>query len=243
MRNLAIIKHDKAVKDGRTAKHRVLLAQDIVLAVKLNGPDPTANPRLRTAIEKAKAAKYPKDSIETAIKRGQGISSSGKPLENITIEAVLPAGVAAIIECQTESKLRTLTEVRAVITKGGGQPGPTQYMFKRRGKIMFKLGKISTDSLMETALDLDGFVDVEGPEEEEVTEDCQASVLTEPSATKAVADALVKKLGIEIASLDVEWQPTDVLELKEDDPSYDRIRETIEKLEDISEVQDVYVNI
>ncbi|TID20034.1 putative transcriptional regulatory protein [Venturia nashicola] len=237
------IKHDKAVKDGRMAKHRVLLAQDIVLAVKLYGPDPAANPRLRTAIEKAKAAKYPKDSIENAIRRGQGISSSGKPLENITIEAVLPAGVAAIVECQTESKLRTLTEVRAVITKGGGQQSPTQYMFDRRGKIVFKLGDVSPDTLMETALDLDGFIDIEGPEEGEETEDARASVLTEPSATKAVADAITEKLGIEISSLGIEWQPSDVVELKEDDPSYDQIQEIIYKLEDINEVQDVYVNI
>lgn len=207
------------------------------------GPDPAANPRLRNAIEKAKAAKYPKDSIENAIKRGQGISSSGKPLENLTIEAVLPAGVAAIVECQTESKLRTLTEVRAIITKGGGQPSPTQYMFNRRGKIVFKLGDVSTDSLMETALDLDGFIDIVGPEEGDETEDSQTSVLTEPSATKAVADAIVEKLGVEISSLDIEWQPSDILEFKEDDPSYDQIQEIIDKLEDINEVQDVYVNI
>jgi YebC/PmpR family DNA-binding regulatory protein len=205
------------------------------------GPDPAANPRLRTAIEKAKAAKYPKDSIENAIKRGQGISSTGKPLENLTIEAVLPAGVAAIVECQTESKLRTLTEVRAVITKGGGQPSPTQYMFDRRGKIVFKLGDVTTDSLMETALDLDGFIDILSPEEGEETEDGRNSVITEPSATKAVADAIVNKLGLEIQSLDIEWQPSDTIELKTED--YDQIHDIIDKLEDISEVQDVYVNI
>lgn len=210
---------------------------------KVHGPDPAANPRLRTAIEKAKAAKFPKDSIENAIKRGQGISSSGKPLENVTIEAVLPAGVAVIVECQTESKLRTLTEVRAVITKGGGQPSPTQYMFNRRGKIVFKLGDVSPDTLMETALDLDGFIDMEGPEEGEETEEGQTSVLTEPNATKAVADAISEKLKVEITSLDIEWQPTDILEFKEDDPSYGQIQEIIDKLEDISEVQDVYVNI
>jgi transcriptional/translational regulatory protein YebC/TACO1 len=192
-------------------------------------------------MEKAKAAKYPKDSIENAIKRGQGISSTGKPLENLIIEAVLPAGVAAIVECQTESKLRTLTEVRAVITRGGGQPSPTQYMFDRRGKIVFKLGDVSPDILMETALELDGFIDIVSPEEGEETKDGQIPVITEPSATKAVADAIVDKLGVEIQSLDIEWQPSDTIELQAED--CDQIHEIIEKLEDISEVQNVYVNI
>lgn len=108
---------------------------------------------------------------------------------------------------------------------------------------MFKLGDVSTDSLMETALDLDGFIDIVGPEEGEETEDSQTSVLTEPSATKAVADAIVEKLGVEITSLDIEWQPSDILDFKEDDPSYDQIQEIIDKLQDINEVQDVYVNI
>lgn len=151
--------------------------------------------------------------------------------------------MAAIVECQTESKLKTLVEVRTVITKGGGQTSPTQYMFNRRGKIVFKLGDVSPDTLMETALDLDGFIDIEGLEDGKETEDRHTSVLTEPSATKAVADGITDKLEVEIASLDIEWHPTDILEFKEDDPSYDQIREIIDKLEEINEVQDVYVNI
>jgi transcriptional/translational regulatory protein YebC/TACO1 len=114
-------------------------------------------------------------------------------------------------------------------------------MFDRRGKIVFKLGDVSTDTLMEAALDLDGFIDIVIPEEGEETEESQSSVITEPSLTKAVADAIVDKLGVEIQSLDIEWQPMDTIELKTED--YDQIHEIIEKLEDISEVQDVYVNI
>lgn len=131
--------------------------------------------------------------------------------------------------------------MRAVITKGGGQPSPTQYMFNRRGKIVFKLGDVSVDSLMETALELDGFIDILSPEEGEETEEGQNSVITEPSATKAVADEIVKKLGVDIQSLDIEWQPSETIELQAED--YEQIHEIIEKLEDISEVQDVYVNI
>lgn len=106
---------------------------------------------------------------------------------------------------------------------------------------MFKLGDISADSLMETALDLDGFIDIVSSEEGDETEAGQNSVLTEPSSTKAVADAIVNKLGVEIESLDIEWQPSDIIELKEE--NYDQIQEIIDKLEDINEVQDVYVNI
>jgi transcriptional/translational regulatory protein YebC/TACO1 len=114
-------------------------------------------------------------------------------------------------------------------------------MFNRRGKIVFKLGDVSVDTLMETALELDGFIDIWSPEEGEETEEGQNSVITEPSATKAVADEVVKKLGVEIQSLEIEWQPSETIELQAED--YEQIHEIIEKLEDISEVQDVYVNI
>jgi transcriptional/translational regulatory protein YebC/TACO1 len=180
--------------------------------------------------------------MEAAIRRGQGQSISGKPFENLTIEAVFPPGVAAIVECQTEGKLRTLTAVRGVITDAGGRPTPTQYLFDKRGRIVFKMGDVSADTLMETALEVEGFIDMvneeDGPED---SEDRQISVITEANATKAVADAIVKKLGLDIHSLDVEWQPSTVVELQEEE--YEKIQEAVQRLEEISEVQDIYLNI
>jgi transcriptional/translational regulatory protein YebC/TACO1 len=207
-----------------------------------HGPDPDANPRLKTAIAEAKRQGFPKDSIEAALRRGQGLSTTGKPLEAVTVEAVLPPGVAAVIECLTESKLRTLSEVRNVITKAGGQVSPTQYLFDRKGKVTFKpVENLSLDSVMETALEQEGFEDIEEEESDGPnTGAIQFSITTEPNATKAVADTLVAEFGVEIESLEIEWQANSEVEVGGEEAEV--LDQTVEKLREIGSVQNVWLN-
>ncbi|KAF2427173.1 DUF28-domain-containing protein [Tothia fuscella] len=233
------IKHDKAKVDAGKNKARSLLSQEIEVAVKFYGPDIDSNPRLKSVLADAKRQGFPKDSIEAAIKRGQGLSTTGKPLEAVTVEAVLPPGVATVIECLTESKLRTLTDIRTIITKRGGKVSPTAYLFDRKGRVTFKPAEgITLDSVLEYALEQEGFEDIE--EETRDGQGVQISVMTEPNATKAVADALQAKFGLEIENSEIEWQPNSEVDVpSEDVPLLD---ELVEQIRDNSAVQNVWLN-
>jgi transcriptional/translational regulatory protein YebC/TACO1 len=204
------------------------------------GPDPDGNPRLKTVIADAKRQGFPKESIEAAIKRGQGLSTSGKPLEAVTVEAVLPPGVAAVIECLTESKLRTLADIRTIITKRGGQVSPTLYLFDRKGRVTFRPStEVEADAVMEFALEQDGFEDIE--EEDVEGGGVQITVITEPNATKAVADAIAGKFGLEVEGLDIEWQPNSEVDVEQGE-DLDRLDEMVEQLREVGAVQNVYLN-
>jgi transcriptional/translational regulatory protein YebC/TACO1 len=155
----------------------------------------------------------------------------------VTIEAVFPSGVAAIIECQTESKGRTLMEVRTILSKHSGNQSPVQFLFKRRGVIVLKQPLpegVSVDAIMEHALEVEGFEDIE--EDEGMVE-----LISEPNATKAVADAVVNTLGVELESLEIVWQPVDLVDAPEDDAAL--IEAAVEKIGDLIEVQEVYLNM
>jgi len=200
------------------------------------GPDPEANSRLKALLLDAKRQGFPKEGIETAIKRGQGLSTTGKPLDSITVEAMFPSGAAAIIECLTESKAKTLMEVRQILTKHSAQASPTQYLFKRRGSVILKpLGEVSVDSVMECALEVEGFEDMV-EEENAIVE-----LISEPNATKTVANTVVEKLAVEVDSLEILWQPVDYINVSEEDSA--TIFAAVNKMEEITEVRAIYLNI
>jgi transcriptional/translational regulatory protein YebC/TACO1 len=147
--------------------------------------------------------------------------------------------VAAIIECSTESKAKTMMEVRTILTKHQGSQSPVQFLFKRRGVILLKSPlpeNVSLDLIMECALEVDGFADIE----EEAEDGSVVKLISEPSATKAVADA-VEKLGLEAESLEISWQPIGLVEALPDEVVL--IEAAVEKIEDINEVQNVYLNM
>jgi transcriptional/translational regulatory protein YebC/TACO1 len=211
------------------------------------GPDPDTNPRLKTALAEAKRQGFPKDSIEAAIRRGQGLSTTGKPLESVTVEAVFPPGIAAVIECLTESKLRTLADVRHVISKAGGQVSPTQYLFDRKGRVTFRASEgVSVDAVMEYALEIKGFEDIEEIDSDEHsegiegTEAVQLSIITEPNATKAVSDAIVAEFGLEVETLEIEWQAKDDMCIGGEEAEL--LEQAVEKLREIGSVQNVWLN-
>ncbi|KAK0268559.1 hypothetical protein LTR91_014902 [Friedmanniomyces endolithicus] len=174
------IKHDKAKVDASKNRQRSIFAQEIALASKLFGPDPSLNTRLADLITKAKREGFAKTSIEAAVARGQGRSTSGATLESVTIEGILPGNVAVIVECETDNKLRTLAD--------------------KKGRIVFEAREgVGVEEALEPALEA-GAVDVEDDGDGRVV------IFTEPGDTRAVGDALHKTLGLQIAASEILWE-------------------------------------
>ena len=182
-------------------KQRSALVRELELASKQHGTDPQFNPNLATVITAAKKQGLPKASIESAIARGQGRSSTGAALESLTIEAMFPPSVAVIVECQTDSKARTLTDMKAAIKESSGIMTPTSHMFDRKGKIVFEAPEgIGEEEIFDQAVEA-GAIDVQ------TEEDGKVAVYTESSHTKAVADALATSSGLKLRNLDIVWDP------------------------------------
>ncbi|KAK0251368.1 hypothetical protein LTS09_013478 [Friedmanniomyces endolithicus] len=174
------IKHDKAKVDASKNRQRSIFAQEIALASKLFGPDPSLNTRLADLITKAKREGFAKTFIEAAVARGQGRSTSGATLESVTIEGILPGNVAVIVECETDNKLRTLAD--------------------KKGRIVFEAREgVGVEEALEPALEA-GAVDVEDDGDGRVV------IFTEPGDTRAVGDALHKTLGLQIAASEILWE-------------------------------------
>ena len=164
-------------------------------------------------VTNAKKAGFAKASIESAIARGQGISATGATLENLTIEAMMPPAIAAVIECQTDSKARTLHEIRDVLKYFGANTTPTAFMFDRKGKIVFaKTEAIDDEKILEQAIEA-GALDVE------IDEDGKTVViLTEPNQTTAVTEALMSALKLKVESSDIVWDPKEDSKVSMDSP-------------------------
>jgi len=139
--------------------------------------------------------------MESAIARGAGKSLSGASLESVTIEAMLPSSVAAIIECQTDNKLRTMADVRLIIKDCGGTVSPTNHLFERRGRIRLK----KAESLGEEDI-LDEVIEA-GASDVETEDDSHLVVYTEPQQTSSAAEALAKLAGLRLESSDIIWYP------------------------------------
>jgi len=187
----------------------------------------------------------PKDRVNTAIDRGQGKSASGAALEPVLIEAIGPGKVALVIDCLTDNKLRTLQDVKYILGKHNAQTTQTAYLFSRKGLVRILLGSggHEFDTVLETALEVEGTEDVEEVAE---GEDGKPEVLitTEPAQVRLVATGVKEKLpGLEIINYGIEWVPNEgtMVEVEQEKPATS-LEELLEKLEDVSEVNDVYTN-
>lgn len=149
------IQHRKGRQDAKRGKVFTKAAKEVIIAAKHGGGDPNANPRLRQAIANARSVNLPKDKIETAIKKGTG-ELEGEDLQEITYEGYGPGGVALLIETATDNRNRTVSEVRHILTKHGGSMGETgcvNWLFDRKGVIVFEKEKATEDQLMEVGLE------------------------------------------------------------------------------------------
>ena len=204
------------------------------------GPDPNNNPRLADLIVKAKRAGFAKQNIENAILRGQGKSSTGASLEAITVEAILPSNIACIIECETESRLRTIAEVKHAVKDAGGNATPVAYLFSKKGRIVFE-GKedVGVDEVFEAALEV-GALDVDEGGEGRIV------VYTEPADTKSTGEELSRSLGLDIAESNIIWVANEdtVAELTKDS-QVNELHALLDELEgkEGGAVVGVYMNI
>ncbi|KAF2219392.1 transcriptional regulator TACO1-like protein [Elsinoe ampelina] len=233
------IKHDKAKNDASKNKQRSQFAHEIATASKFFGPDPNANPRLADLIVKAKKNGFAKQSIEAAIARGQGKSATGAALEALTIEAIMPGNVGVVIDCETDSRARTLQNLRLVIKRHGGAASPSSYLFKKIGKTTFEEKEgMDADHVLETALEA-GVLDVEEDADGRVV------VLSEPNETRADGEAISKALGLEISRSEVVWAPNEDTVVQVDDADIaGNFCKFVEDLQnEDSTVQGVYMNI
>ncbi|KAI9832562.1 MAG: hypothetical protein M1819_004352 [Sarea resinae] len=233
------IKHDKGKADAVKNKQRSILAQELTQASKLFGADPNNNPRLATAIQTAKKAGFPKASMEAAISRGQGISLSGAALETLTLEAILPPSVAFVIDCQTDSKARTLQDLRVLIKDFNGTATPTSYLFEKKGRIEFEEAEgISGDDILDDAIEAGASDIVEGP-------DGSITVFTEPSQTRSVMEALTASSAkLKVDTSEIIWDPNEdtMVGLPSDDAAKS-LSNFIDALQEDPSVLGVYANV
>jgi len=228
----ANIKHRKGAQDAKRGKTFTKLIKEITIAAKIGGGDPDANPRLRQAIDKAKAENMPKDNIDRAVKKGTG-DLEGVNYEEGTFEGYGPGGVAVIVEFMTDNRTRTVADVRHIFSKHNGSlgvSGSVAFLFERKGLITFNEGA-DFDAIFEASLEA-GAEDVK--DEGGVTE-----VITDPGDFEAVRKALEEKdLGFETA--EVTMIPTTTTEVE--GKSAEQLMKMIDKLEDNDDVQNVYAN-
>ncbi|KAI9673093.1 MAG: hypothetical protein M1829_004407 [Trizodia sp. TS-e1964] len=232
------IKHDKGKKDAQRNSAWNIITRDIVLASKLSGPDPNLNPRLAALISAAKKTGFPKASIDASIARGQGLSSNGATLENVTLEGIFQSSIAFMIDFQTDSKLRTLMDAKAVIKDYAASASPTSYLFQKRGRIV--LGRderaLRMDEILEEALEAEA-------EDVEVDDEGNFVIWTEPSKTTSIASALSKSLDLKIKSVEIMWDPKEeTLVPLESDQAAQQLALLFEKFIGISGMQGIYFN-
>ncbi|GAM83741.1 hypothetical protein ANO11243_017310 [Dothideomycetidae sp. 11243] len=197
------IRHDKAKNDSAKNKQRSVFSQEIATASRIYGSDPNANPRLADLITKAKKNGFAKDSIEAAIARGQGKSVTGAALESCLIEGILPGNIGVLVDCETDSRARTLQNLRLVLKRHGGVASPSTYLFEKKGKVILESKDgLDADDSLEAALEA-GALDVEEDEDGKIV------VLTEPTEVRAVADSISRRLGTQISSSEIVWLPNE----------------------------------
>jgi YebC/PmpR family DNA-binding regulatory protein len=228
----ANIKHKKAATDKARGKLWSKLIREVTVAAKEGGGDINANPRLRLAVDKARGANMPNDTVERAIKRGAGGEDDGN-YDEIRYEGYGPGGVAIIVDCMTDNRNRTASEVRHAFSKHGGNlgtDGSVAYMFSKKGIISFEKG--DEDAIMEAALEA-------GAEDVVTNEDGSIDILTTPEDFEAVENA-IREAGLEPGNAEITFSSETMAELGEDDA--EKLLRMVDALEDLDDVQEVYTN-
>lgn len=227
------IKRKKAVTDQRRAASWTKLIREITVAAKMGGGDATGNPRLRLAIDTARAANMPNDNIDRAIKKGTG-ELEGVEYQEITYEAYGPAGVALLIETLTDNANRTVADLRHILSKNGGnlgQSGSVAWMFDRKGQITIDRARYDEATVLEAALEA-GAADME-------SEDEAFTVTTEAADLHTVQDSL-GAAGVATESAELAMIPKTLVRTEGKDA--ERLLKLLEQIEDSDDVQKVYVN-
>jgi YebC/PmpR family DNA-binding regulatory protein len=230
----ATTKHKKAVVDAKRGKMFAKLIKNIEVAARTGGGDPTGNPTLYDAIQKAKKTSVPNDNIDRAVKRGSGLEAGGADWQTIMYEGYGPNGVAMLIECLTDNRNRAATEVRTALTRNGGtfaDAGSVSYLFNRKGVVIVPKAALSEDDIMLASLDA-------GAEEINDLGD-SFEIVSEPTDLVPVRTAL-QDAGIEYDSAESSLVPTMTVPVDED--AARKVFKLIDALEDCDDVQNIYAN-
>ena len=227
------IKHKKAATDAKRGKIFTRVIKEITVAARMGGGDIEANPRLRTAVQAAKAENMPKDNIERAIKKGTG-ELEGINYEESTYEGYGPGGAAVLVESLTDNKNRTVADIRSIFGKNGGnlgENGCVAWLFDQKGYIAVESKSVDEDDLMETVLDAGA---------EDIREDNgNFEVITAPGDFEAVKEAIDKASIAHIAA-EVTMLPQATTHLAGKEA--EQMVRLMEMLEDCDDVQKVYTN-
>ncbi len=231
----ANIQHRKSAQDAKRAKLFTRYIREITVAARLGGPDPEANPRLRAAITAAKSVNMPKDNIERAIQRGAGGGDAAN-IEEVRYEGYGPGGVAILVDCMTDNRNRTVSDVRSTFNKGGGNLGETgcvSWMFQQKGQFLFDRNSADEERIIEVALEA-GADDVQDKPDEGCIE-----VLCDPSVFNDVQQAF-EDAGLKPQMAEITWLPQNTVHVEGE--TAEKLIRLIERLEDLDDVQNVYAN-
>ncbi|MBW2636739.1 MAG: YebC/PmpR family DNA-binding transcriptional regulator [Deltaproteobacteria bacterium] len=228
------IKHKKGAADAKRGKIFTKIIKEITLAARLGGGDPEGNPRLRQAIVAAKAENMPKDNIEKAIKKGSGELGDGTVYEETVYEGYGPGGVAVLVEVMTDNKNRTVSEIRHIFSKHGGnlgENGCVSWMFDKKGTIIFSKDEVNEDELMEIVLEAGG--------DDVADEESEYEVITDPGSFESVKSA-IDDAGMKYLLAEISMVPQTTVKLDEQKAA--QMLKLMEKMEDNEDVQNVYAN-
>jgi YebC/PmpR family DNA-binding regulatory protein len=229
----ATIKRSKAKTDAARGKSFTKVIREIAAAARIGGGDQSGNPRLRLAIDKAKSINMPADNIKRAIEKATG-GGEGASLEEVTYEGYGPGGVAIMVECITDNKMRTLNDIRFIFSRNGGnlgESGSVAWMFKKKGVLHFEQSKVDEDKLMADAIDA-GAEDI-------TTEESIITIETAPEKFEQVKNALSAK-KYETASAEISMVPTNTVHLEGEEAQ--KLLKFIDTLEENDDVQNVHGN-
>ena len=236
----ATTKHKKAAIDAKRGKLFAKLIKNVEVAARLGGGDPTGNPTLYDAIQKAKKSSVPNDNIDRAVKRGSGAESGGADYETIMYEAYGPAGVAILIECLTDNRNRSASDVRVAVTRNGGtmaDVGSVQRLFSRKGVVTVPKsqasGEIADDTVLEAALEA-------GLEEVSDNGD-EWEAIADPNDVVEVRKA-IEAAGLDYDSSEVQFVASFDQAVDDVDVA-NKVFRIIDALEDSDDVQNVYTNV
>lgn len=229
----ANIQHRKKAQDSKRGKLFTKLIREITVAARIGGSDLESNPRLRLAVDKGLGANMSKDTIDRAVKRGAG-ELEGMEYEEIRYEGYGPGGAAVLVDCLTDNRNRTVSDVRHAFTKHGGNlgtSGSVAYLFAKQGVFTYESG-VDEDQLMEVALEAGG-------DDLVSNEDGSVDIICEPDAFVGLKEAL-EKAALPASFAEVSMRPSTMAAVSDKDA--EKLIRLIDVLEELDDVQDVYSN-
>jgi len=227
------IKHKKGAADAKRGKIFSRLIKEVTVAARLGGGDPDGNPRLRTAIQAAKAENMPKDNIERAIKKGTG-ELEGVSYEEVNYEGYGPGGVAMLIDCLTDNKNRTVADIKHLFDRHGGnlgEPGCVAWLFEKKGLIVLEKDKVDEEALLDVAL--------EAGAEDVMDGETEFEVVMDPSDFEAVKKAF-DDAGLTYTLAENSMIPQNTIKLE--GKRANQMLNLMDALEDHDDISQVYAN-